>query len=48
MPIFNNHVQQIFVNFLNKIAENDAKLFKEITHDKLETTSPEDIATFLN
>lgn len=49
MPIFEQHVQNIFSNFLLKIQKNDNFIFEEnFQYNIIETSTPEDIATFLN
>ena len=49
MPIFNDHIKNLFSKFLERIAKHDDDIFnKDFKYDIVETNSPEDIATFLN
>ena len=49
MPIFFNHIENLFENYLDNIIDNDNSLF-EVNKiiEQTETSTPIDVATFLN
>lgn len=48
MPYFHKHIQGIFKKYLDKILEADNDKFSTMNFEKMETQTPEDVATFLN